>query len=168
MKSPALVRRAIRNAVATLAFAPLLACGGPQHKQAATPAEMPMPEAMRAPVAHAPDVDDDVPAAPRAHVDTRACEPAGKAVVVVGRDADGRPERWRYFETRHGRRTLTCEAADSNGDGKIDARYFYNRSGRLVLEQRDLDFDGNAEVVADYSQFKFAAHTTRPRARDGN
>ncbi|HTA19133.1 MAG TPA: hypothetical protein VK989_07555 [Polyangia bacterium] len=168
MKSHGLVRRAIRGTLATMVLGPLLACGTPQHKQAATPAEMPMPEATRAPLAHAPDVDDDVPAAPRAHVDTRACEPAGKSVVVVARDAEGRPERWRYFETRHGRRALTCEAADSNGDGKVDARYFYNRSGRLVLEQRDLDFDGHAEVVADYSQFKFAAHTARPRAHDGN
>ncbi|HEX4405896.1 MAG TPA: hypothetical protein VH560_13760 [Polyangia bacterium] len=168
MKSHGLVRRAMRSPLAALAFAPLLACGAPQHKAAVSPAVMPMPEATPAPLAHAPDVDDDVPAAPRPHVDTRACEPAGKSVVVVARDADGRPERWRYFETRHGHRALTCEAADNNGDGKVDARYFYNHSGHLVLEQRDLDFDGNAEFVADYSQFKFAAHTPRARSRDGN
>jgi hypothetical protein len=69
--------------------------------------------------------------------------------------------RWRYFAIHHGRRAMTCEAADANGDGKIDARYFYGPSGRLVLEQRDLDFDGKAEVVADYSQFK----PRRPTAR---
>jgi hypothetical protein len=49
---------------------------------------------------------------------------------------------------------MSCEAADANSDGKIDARYFYDPNGRLVLEQRDLDFDGRAEVVADYSIFK--------------
>ena len=163
MKSHGLLRRAI---LGVLALGPVLGCGAPQHKDAATPAEMPMPVPASAPVAHAPDVDDDVPHAPRAHVDTRACEPAGKAVVVVARDADGRPERWRYFETRHGRRSLTCEAVDSNGDGKVDARFFYDRAGHLVMEQRDLDFDGNAEVVADYSQFKFASHTTRARDRN--
>src|SRR5260221_12415 len=110
------------------------------------------------------DWRDDVPPAPRAKVDTSACDPAGKVVVVVARGADGRPHRWRYFATRHGRRLLTCEAADGNGDGRVDARFFYDASGRLVLEQRDLDFDGNAEIVADYSQF----HPRRPvvRARD--
>lgn len=168
MKLYGLCRGAPLAALAALALGPALGCGSPQHREAATPADMAMPAQTRTPLAHAPDVADDVPLAPRAHVDTSACEPAGKSVVVVARDADGRPERWRYFETRHGRRTLTCEAADSNGDGKVDARYFYDRGGRLVLEQRDLDFDGHAEVVADYSQFQFAAHTTRARSRDGN
>jgi hypothetical protein len=107
---------------------------------------------------------DDVPPAPHAKVDTSACEPAGKVVVVVARDAAGRPDRWRYFATHHGRRLLTCEAADSNGDGRVDARYFYDASGRLVLEQRDLDFDGNAEIVADYSQFKPRRPVVRARA----
>jgi hypothetical protein len=167
MKSHGLVRSTVFLA---LAIGPGLGCAERQHPAAATPAEMPMPTpaATSAPLAHAPDVDDDVPLAPRAHVDMRACEPMGKQVVVVARDAEGRPERWRYFETRHGRRTLTCEAADSNGDGKIDARYFYGHGGRLILEQRDLDFDGHAEVTADYSQFNLAAHTTRTRARARN
>ena len=98
--------------------------------------------------------DDDVPRAPHAHVDTSACEPAGKTVVAIGHDAAGRANRWRYFATSHGRRYISCEAADANGDGQIDARYFYEPSGRLVMEQRDLDFDGQAEIVADYSQFK--------------
>jgi hypothetical protein len=96
-------------------------------------------------------------------VDARGCDPAGKSIVVVERDAAGRPTRWRYFARRgHGAsRLLTCEAADRNADGKIDTRYFYGAGGRLVLEQRDMDFDGQAEFVADYSQFP----TRAPRAR---
>ena len=139
-------------------------CGASQRREATSPAVMPMPAPFSAGTAsaearshdHDHDTDwrdDDVPPAPHAHVDTSACEPAGKTIVVVGRDADGRPNRWRYFAARHGHRWLACEAADANGDGKIDARYFYDPSGRLVLEQRDLDFDGHAEIVADYSQF---------------
>jgi hypothetical protein len=128
---------------------------------------MPLPDATgAAPRADArPDWrDDDVPLAPHAKVDTSACDPAGKSVVVVGRDADGRPNRWRYFAMHHGRRVLTCEAGDANGDGKIDARFFYAPSGRLVLEQRDLDFDGHAEIVADYSQFQPRRPIVRARA----
>lgn len=122
-------------------------------------AVMPPPDPEHPPV-HADARDDwrldhdGAPPVRHAHVDTSACEPAGKSIVVLERDADGRPTRWRYFATHHGRRLLTCEAADANGDGKVDARYYYDPSGRLVLEQRDLDFDGNAEIVADYSQFK--------------
>jgi hypothetical protein len=146
-------------------------CGTTQQKEAASPAVMPMPEPSQAPVArddsrngNANDWrDDDVPPAPHARVDTSACEPAGKSIVVVARDAEGRPNRWRYFATRHGHRWLSCEAADANGDGQIDARYFYDPSGRLVLEQRDLDFDGHAEVVADYSQFKPRRPVVRAR-----
>jgi hypothetical protein len=143
-----------------LALAPVglaaVGCGGPQKKPPSAPTEMAMPDPERpappAPV-RAAWRDDDVPPAPHVHVDTSACEPAGKSIVVVGRDAEGKPNRWRYFATRHGHRWLSCEAADANGDGKIDARYFYDSSGRLVLEQRDLDFDGQPEIVADYSQF---------------
>jgi hypothetical protein len=153
-----------------LALAPMglgaVGCGGPQKKPPAAPVEMALPDPFR-PVPPAPARsdwrDDAVPPAPHAHVDTSACDPAGKAIVVVGRDADGRPNRWRYFATRHGRRWLACEAADANGDGRIDARYFYDASGRLVLEQRDLDFDGQPEVVADYSQF--APRPRRPVVR---
>jgi hypothetical protein len=98
-------------------------------------------------------------------VDTRGCDPAGKAVVIVERDATGRPSRWRYFAParrgHHGPRALTCEAADRNGDGKVDTRYFYGAGGRLVLEQRDMDFDGQAEFVADYSQFPTRARHER-------
>jgi hypothetical protein len=151
--------RRASSGVVTLALtlAPLaFGCGASQRRDTVAPGEMPMPEP--APVTardeRRDDPRDDVPPAPRAHVDTSACEPAGKTIVVVARDAAGHPDRWRYFTTRHGRRILTCEAADANGDGKIDARYFYAPSGRLVLEQRDLDFDGHAEIVADYSQFK--------------
>jgi hypothetical protein len=141
-------------------------CGGSQRKTPASPAEAAADDPAGstnsgAPAAqtsahadtHADWRDDDVPPAPRAHVDQSLCAPAHKVIVVVGRDDAGRPNRWRYFATRHGRRFLSCEAADANGDGKIDARYFYDPSGRLVLEQRDLDFDGTPEVVADYSQF---------------
>jgi hypothetical protein len=138
-------RRDVRGAVVCLLASVTLGCGTAASKPAAAPGEMAMPE--------------PTPAA--AHVDTRACEPAGKAITVVARDAEGRPTKWRYFATHHGRRVLTCEAADANGDGRIDARYFYDASGRLVLEQRDLDFDGHAEIVADYSQFK----PRRPLAR---
>jgi hypothetical protein len=103
-------------------------------------------------------------AAAPANVDLTSCEPAGKAIAVVHRDSDGKPDRWRYYRatkqpTRRGHRTfqvLTCELADSNHDGKIDARFFYAPDGLLILEQRDLDFDGRPEVVADYSQFRRA------------
>jgi hypothetical protein len=143
------------------------ACGGSQKKEAGSPAVMAMPDPERAAAARAASRedwrDDAVPRAPRAHVDTSACEPAGKSVVVVGHDAAGRPNRWRYFASRHGRRWLTCETADANGDGRVDARYFYDPSGRLVMEQRDLDFDGEAEIVADYSQFKPRKPVVRAR-----
>jgi hypothetical protein len=123
----------------------------------------------RKPAAPAPRASMPLPATPAggrpAVVDTHGCDPAGKAVVVVERDASGRPSRWRYFApARRGHRApraLTCEAADRNGDGKIDTRYFYGAGGRLVLEQRDMDFDGNAEFVADYSQFPTRAPRTR-------
>jgi hypothetical protein len=99
-----------------------------------------------------------------AKVDLTSCEPAGKAIAVVHRDSNGSPDRWRYYRptkqpTRRGHRTfqvLTCELADVNHDGKIDARFFYAADGLLILEQRDLDFDGRPEVVADYSQFRHA------------
>jgi hypothetical protein len=150
----------------SVVLASVLGCGAAQRPDAASPATMPLPDEARVSARAGSRYDDrdDVPPAPRAHVDTSACEPAGKSVVVVARDADGRPDRWRYFATRHGRRTLTCEASDNNGDGKVDARYFYDPSGRLILEQRDLDFDGRAEIVADYSQFK--PHRPVVRARD--
>jgi hypothetical protein len=142
-----------RAAVAFVFFVvgPGLGCAAARRP----PVEAPRDEASRA----APPSREDrpVPAvvAPPVSVASTACEPRGKAVVVVARDAAGRPSRWRYFApARHGQRgALTCEAADSNGDGKVDARYFYGRGGRLVREQRDLDFDGRDELVADYSHF---------------
>jgi len=115
---------------------------------------MPLPESTTAAV---PRDEVPEPRQPVTSVDPRRCSPAGKMIVVVGRDADGRPNRWHYFAWEHRNhqkvRVLTCEAADSNGDGKVDTRYFYGSNGKLVLEQRDLDFDGHAEFVADYSQF---------------
>jgi len=152
-----LARSGAVDAALALALSISAGCASAPTPRPAPVAQMPLPDTTRAAPraeARADWRDDDVPPAPHAKVDTRACEPAGKTVVVAARDADGHPDRWRYFETRHGRRLLTCEAADANGDGKIDARYFYDASGRLVLEQRDLDFDGHAEIVADYSQFK--------------
>jgi hypothetical protein len=141
------------GSVLSVALASVSGCGAAQRQGTASPGAMAPPDTTRARASR--DYDrDDIPPAPRAHVDPTACETAGKSVVVVARDAEGRPDRWRYFATRHGRRVLTCEAADANGDGQIDARYYYDPSGRLILEQRDLDFDGHAEVVADYSQFK--------------
>ncbi len=60
-----------------------------------------------------------------------------------------------------------CEAADRNGDGKVDARYFYDTREKLVYEQRDMDFDGRAEFVADDSRFpKLPAKSSLVRARD--
>jgi hypothetical protein len=159
-------RRAASGVVIlALALAPLgvgaSGCGGSPRKDTASPSDLATANQARPGAyleahtdAHAEWRDDNVPLAPHAHVDPSLCEPAHKVVVVVGRDDTGRPNRWRYFATRHGRRWLSCEAADANGDGKIDARYFYDPSGRLVMEQRDLDFDGTPEVVADYSQFK--------------
>jgi hypothetical protein len=131
-------------------------CGGPQRPvvtSAAAPPVMPLPEQR---TASAPrDVDEPRP--PVINVDPRRCNPAGKMIVVVGRDADGHPNRWHYFAYEHRAhqkaRVLTCEAADTNGDGKVDTRYFYSSNGKLVLEQRDMDYDGHAEFVADYSQF---------------
>jgi hypothetical protein len=129
----------------------------PKPSFASSPAgemAMPAPSSAARTEALRPDRDDDLPLPPRAHVNVAACEPEGKSVVVSERDASGRPMRWRYFATRRGRRLLTCEAVDANGDGRVDARYFYGAGGHLVLEQRDLDFDGHAEVEADYSQFQ--------------
>jgi hypothetical protein len=123
-----------------LALAATAACGGPQGPAPATPATtMALPELTAS------------------TIDTRGCEPAGKSIVVIERDSKGHPCRWRYFAlVRHGHRSdraLTCEAADRNGDGKVDARYFYDAHGKLVFEQRDMDFDGRAEFVVDYSRF---------------
>jgi hypothetical protein len=127
-------------------------CASAPPKPLASAGEMALPDP-NAPQSNR-ERDDDHPLAPRAAVDTTACSPAGKSVVIAARDRSGKPSRWRYLTTIHGRRSLACEAVDTNGDGKIDARYFYDKAGRLVLEQRDLDFDGRAEVVADYSQFR--------------
>jgi hypothetical protein len=149
-------RRAVRACVLAGALAGC-ATSPPKASVSNGPAsEMAMPAPSSAARAEPlrPDRDDDLPLPPRAHVNVAACEPAGKSVVVSERDAGGRPVRWRYFSTRHGRRLLTCEAVDANGDGRVDARYFYGAGGRLVLEQRDLDFDGHAELEADYSQFQ--------------
>ena len=131
----------------------LAACGGPQGPAPATPATtMPLPTL----------------AAPT--VDTRGCEPAGKSIVVIERDTHGHPCRWRYFavvrrahHNDHPLRVLTCEAADRNGDGKIDARYFYDARAKLVFEQRDMDFDGRAEFVVDYSRFPTQGSLVRAR-----
>jgi hypothetical protein len=134
-----------------LALAAAAACGGSQPPTAATPA-----------------TTMALPALAASTVDTRGCEPAGKSVVVIERDSKGRPCRWRYFALvrrgHHSERVLTCEAADRNGDGKIDARYFYDARGKLVLEQRDMDFDGRAEFVADYTRFPTHGSLVRARA----
>jgi hypothetical protein len=135
-----------------LTAAIVLGCGTPHRPVAARPTTMPLP----AP----PDGRRGAPVV----VDTRGCDPAGKSIVVVERDSSGRPSRWRYFAAprrQHRARVLTCEAADRNGDGRIDTRYFYGAGGRLVLEQRDLDFDGRAEFVADYSQFPTRGNAVR-------
>jgi hypothetical protein len=154
MSHPASERGRIAAFLLLLAAAPV-GCAGIQRPGPGPTARGPMPLPASAPSREA--------GRPAAVVDVRGCDPAGKAVVVVERDASGRPSRWRYFARRghHGSRALTCEAADRNGDGKVDARYFYGAGGRLVLEQRDMDFDGEAEFVADYSQFP----TRAPRAR---
>jgi hypothetical protein len=139
-------------ALTALALAAAAACGGPQPPAPATPA-----------------TTMALPALAAATVDTRGCEPAGKSIVVLERDAHGRPCRWRYFALvrrgHHHERVLTCEAADRNGDGKIDARYFYDAREKLVFEQRDMDFDGRAEFVADYSRFPTKGSLVRARAR---
>jgi hypothetical protein len=92
-------------------------------------------------------------------LDRAGCDPTGKATVVTSKGADGQINRWRYYAmVRRGGasvKVLKCEAADTNGDGYVDARHFYDDRGQLTLEQRDLDFDGRAEVVADYSQFSY-------------
>ena len=163
-------RRAVPVAVTLALGLAALGCGASPRKEATSPSDMPLPE-QNAPAradshrdARGARMTTSRPRRAAQRNDFAACEPVGKAVVVVERDAEGRPVRWRYFATRHGRRALTCEAADANGDGKIDARYFYDSSGRLVLEQRDLDFDGRAEVVADYSQFQPRRRLVRAHA----
>jgi hypothetical protein len=92
-------------------------------------------------------------------LDRAGCDPTGKATVVTQKGPDGQINRWRYYTmVRRGGtsvRVMKCEAADTNGDGYVDARHFYDDRGQLTLEQRDLDFDGRAEVVADYSQFSY-------------
>ncbi|MDB4982217.1 MAG: hypothetical protein JWM82_2969 [Myxococcales bacterium] len=136
--------------LATLALSfSAIACAGAQPPAPVTPAAMALPELAAS------------------TVDTRGCEPAGKRISVVERDAHGRPCRWRYFALvrrgHHNDRVLTCEAADRNGDGKIDARYFYDAREKLVYEQRDMDFDGRAEFVADYSRFPTKGSLVRAR-----
>jgi hypothetical protein len=111
------------------------------------------------------DVPDKLPSvAARANargpsLDRAGCDPTGKATVVTQKGADGQIKSWRYYTmVRRGgtsARVLKCEAADTNGDGYVDARHFYDDRGQLTLEQRDLDFDGRAEVIADYSQFSY-------------
>jgi hypothetical protein len=145
---------------ATTLFATVLGCGETQRPAPVTsPAVMPLPERTVSTSSSSLSSlsSSGEPRPPTVSVDPRRCDPAGKAIVVVGRDADGRPNRWHYFAFEHHAhqkvRVMTCEAADSNGDGKVDTRYFYASNGKLILEQRDLDFDGHAEFVADYSQF---------------
>lgn len=102
-------------------------------------------------------------------LDRAGCDPTGKATVVTSKGPDGQVNRWRYYAmVRRGGsavRVLKCEAADTNGDGYVDARHFYDDRGQLTLEQRDLDFDGRAEVIADYSQFSYG---NLKQARDVN
>ena len=136
-------------AATALAFAAAAACGQPQRPAPATPATMALPEVATS------------------KVDTSGCDPSGKSIVVIERDAQRRPSRWRYFAPahvgNHSVRVLTCEAADRNGDGKVDTRYFYDSHARLVLEQRDMDFDGRAEFVVDYSRFPTQGSVVRAR-----
>jgi len=102
-------------------------------------------------------------------LDRQGCDPNGKAQVVVQKTDDCKGTRWLYYQNaRRGTgvaRVLRCEAADTNGDGYVDARYFYDAQGQLMLEQRDLDFDGHAEVIADYSHFSYG-HLTHARDVD--
>lgn len=102
-------------------------------------------------------------------LDRAGCDPTGKATVVTAKGPDGQVNRWRYYAmVRRGGtsvKVLKCEAADTNGDGYVDARHFYDDRGQLTLEQRDLDFDGRAEVIADYSQFSYG---NLKQARDVN
>jgi hypothetical protein len=158
MRSTASVAVLVATALALVAAA---GCGEPQPPSTSTPATMALPDP-------AASTGPNGVRFPGTVVDTRGCDPAGKSIAVIERDPQGRPCRWRYFalvRRGHGNvRVLTCEAADRNGDGKIDARYFYDSREKLVLEQRDMDFDGRAEFVADYS--RFPTKRSLARARD--
>jgi hypothetical protein len=151
--------RALTRLMASAVLAAAAGCGGPQRPavtSAAAPPVMALPEQRTVSAPRDPR-DADAPRQPVINIDPRRCNPAGKTIVVVGRDADGHPNRWHYFAYEHRAhqkvRVLTCEAADTNGDGRVDTRYFYASNGKLVLEQRDMDYDGQTVFVADYSQF---------------
>jgi tetratricopeptide (TPR) repeat protein len=68
------------------------------------------------------------------------------ARVELDDDADGRPERILHY--RQG--TLSGEARDSDGDGRLDTFDRLDPEGRVALREEDVDGDGAIDVRSVY------------------
>ena len=70
--------------------------------------------------------------------------------VEVDRDRDGRPERVFHYSSG----TLTAEARDSDGDGRLDIFDRLDAKGELAVREEDLDGDGEIDVRSHYEDGK--------------
>ena len=74
--------------------------------------------------------------------------PAGRRVRADDRNADGRPDVWRQYDTQ-GR--LTEVAVDSNYDGRSDIQEYYDR-GELVRRESDRNFDDRVDLIEEFDR----------------
>ena len=72
--------------------------------------------------------------------------PAGRGRNTADKNGDGRPDVWRFYDTR-GR--LAEVDVDSNFDGKPDIEEYYER-GVLVRRESDRNFNGEADLVEEF------------------
>ena len=70
--------------------------------------------------------------------------------VELDRDRDGAPERIFHYSAG----TLTSEARDSDGDGRLDTFDRLAADGSLALREEDLDGDGEIDVRSHYEDGK--------------
>jgi hypothetical protein len=72
--------------------------------------------------------------------------PTDRQVRTEDRNADGRPDVWRQYDSRG---QLTEVDVDSNFDGRPDIREYY-AGGELVRRESDRNFDDQVDLVEEF------------------
>jgi hypothetical protein len=95
-------------------------------------------------------------------LDRSRCDPAGKRVVTVDVNGDGRPDVWKYYANIDGKEVLTCTQNDLNFDGQVDTSKHVGPKGQLLFDESDFDFDGKSDRISIYEGSTRHAHTVGP------